>query len=145
MNLKMSNGAGDDTAIIDSNIWIFAENETAEECIRAKNALIKYASGSFQINAIVVAETFHILSKLIGKAEARTRAMHLAGNPRAAWLEITDSLVRGAINLSFEENIRINDAIIAQQALELGVPVLTDNLKDFKKVRGLKIIPLRGL
>ena len=34
------------------------------------------------------------------------------------------------------------DAMIAQQALKLRVPILTDNVKDFRKLPKLKIIPL---
>ncbi len=65
--------------------------------------------------------------------------------PNAVWVDIADTVARRAIDLAFKADMRINDALIAQQALELGVPVLTDNVKDFKKVKGLKITPLRGL
>ena len=48
------------------------------------------------------------------------------------------------MDLSYTANIRINDAIIAQHVLDSGAEgIFTDNLKDFRKVTGLKIIALR--
>lgn len=49
--------------------------------------------------------------------------------------------MNAAIDLTAQ--LRINDALIASQALDAGARVLTDNVKDFKKVKGLKIDPLR--
>ena len=53
-------------------------------------------------------------------------------------------MVKGAIELATQNKIRINDALIAQQALELRASILTDNVKDFRKVKGLKVIPLKS-
>jgi predicted nucleic acid-binding protein len=130
-------------ALIDSNIWIFAENSNADEYTMARNAIEKYASVEFNINTVTVSETFHKLSKLIGKTESHKRVSHMIDDPNAVWLDITDTIARRAIDLALEVDIRINDALIAQQALEFNLQVLTDNIKDFRKVHGLKIIPLR--
>lgn len=49
-----------------------------------------------------------------------------------------------AIELSHSKKIRINDALIAQHALDLDTGgLVTDNTKDFVKVEGLKVIELR--
>ena len=36
--------------------------------------------------------------------------------------------------------LKLPDAIIAATALHTGTPLLTRNVKDFKKVRGLKLL-----
>ena len=48
-----------------------------------------------------------------------------------------------AICTSCDKEVRINDAIIGIQALCNADGILTDNTKDFKKIDGLNIIPLR--
>ena len=141
----MSSGAVANMVLIDSNVWIFSENSSADEYAVARSAIEKYASIEFNINAITISETFHKLSKLIGKAESHKRVSHIMDDPNAVWVDITDTVARGAIDLAFKADMRINDALIAQQALDIGVPVLTDNVRDFKKVKGLRIISLRGL
>lgn len=129
--------------LVDSNVWIFAENENASEHVNARAVLEEHINEEFHLNVITISESVHILSKLIGKEEARKRALRIVDNPHTTWLELTDSIMKKALDLSFNTNIRINDALIAQQALEFNLPVLTDNIRDFRKVHGLKIIPLR--
>ncbi|MCA1917072.1 hypothetical protein [Methanospirillum hungatei] len=48
-----------------------------------------------------------------------------------------------AIFTSCDKELRINDAIIGIQALGNADGILKDNTKDFKKIDGLNIIPLR--
>ncbi|CAG0993789.1 MAG: hypothetical protein MPEBLZ_01996 [Candidatus Methanoperedens nitroreducens] len=55
----------------------------------------------------------------------------------------TQSTILKALELSYYSNTRINDAIIAQNAIDLDVEVFTDNIKDFRNISNLKIIPLR--
>lgn len=132
-------------ALIDSNIWIFSENANSDEHIPARTILEQYVNKEFYLNVVTISETFHKLSILVGKEEAHRRVPRIFDNPNAIWLDFSDDIMKKAMDLSFKNNIRINDALIAQQALEFNLPVLTDNVKDFKKVRGLRIIPLRPL
>ena len=140
---RKSNGAVDKMVLIDSNIWIFSENDNAGEHVRARTILERHVNNEFFLNIITISETFHKLSILVGKEEAHKRVPHIFDNPNATWLDFTADTMKKALDLAFKNGIRINDALIAQQALELNIPVLTDNVKDFKKVHGLKIIPLR--
>jgi len=49
-----------------------------------------------------------------------------------------------AIDISSSLQIRINDSIIAQHVIDVkGDGIVTDNVKDFKKIEKLKVIPLR--
>lgn len=128
---------------VDSNIWIFLNVETYPEHLPTKVKISSLRQQGFAANVIVISEVFHKLSLLLGKREALMRGLKILESRDVAYLPIEDETVRDAIRLSLEKNIRINDALIAQQCLDMKVPILTDNLKDFKKVKGLKIIPLR--
>ena len=130
--------------IVDSNIWIFAEDASANEHTKAAHKIQKIIdTTTFGINVIIISEVFHILSRLLSTAEASRRVLHIIENPASEWLEFSDDIVKGSIPLAEDNHIRINDALIAQQALALKASVLTDNIKDFKKIKGLKIVKLR--
>lgn len=130
--------------IVDSNTWIFAENENAEEHqLATKKIKEVFETGSFGINVVIASEVFHILGRLTNVETASARVTNIIEHPLAQWLEFSNDTVIKAISLSKKEQVRINDALIAQQALELRARILTDNVKDFKKVRSLDIIPLR--
>jgi len=130
--------------ILDSNIWIFAESVDSEEH-EAANKKVKdiLSLDKFGINVIIVSEVYHILSRIFGREVAASRIRNILEHPSAEWLELQEQIIIGAINLSRNAQININDAIIAEQSLRLGAALLTDNLKDFKKVRNLRLVPLR--
>lgn len=54
-------------------------------------------------------------------------------------LPLDESISQKAGEISARYNIEIVDAIIAATALSSGMPLATLNLKDFKRVAGLKI------
>ena len=84
-----------------------------------------------------------MLRRLLGLGDAVLRMSHILKHPAATWPEFRSSSVLLALGLASKFGVRINDALITQQALEQKAGVLTDNVKDFRKVKGLKIIPLR--
>ena len=47
--------------------------------------------------------------------------------------------------MSLKTKVRINDTMIAAQAIDLKAPVFTDNIKDFKRINGLKGLPQNKL
>jgi len=60
------------------------------------------------------------------------------------YVPLREDTVLKAIELSHSKKIRINDALIAQHALDLDADgLVTDNTKDFVNVEGLKVIELR--
>lgn len=130
--------------IIDSNVWIFSENATADEHKVAAHAVYKVVGQTtFGINAIIVSEVFHALSRLLGQDDAKSRTLNIIEHPSAEWLAFSVPTAKAAITLSAYRKIKINDALIAAQTLSLKASVLTDNIKDFKKIKGLKLIKLR--
>jgi predicted nucleic acid-binding protein len=131
--------------IIDSNIHIFSEGASAPEHARAVEKIKDAVNqGRVGINAIIVSEVFHSLQKFLGAVEATTRISRFLTSPDMDYLEFSPASIVKAMALSRDFGIRINDALIAQQAIDLGASVLTDNVKDFKKVAAVKVIPLRS-
>ncbi len=129
--------------VIDSNIWIFAENANSEEHeMAAEKVSNAFSEGSFGISDIIVSEVYHKLSKFLGREEAKSRMGRILMHPRAEWLEMSRDATVEAIGLSSKTGMTINDALIGMQALKLGASLLTDNLKDFRKLKELKLIPL---
>jgi predicted nucleic acid-binding protein len=129
--------------ILDSNVWIFSE---IINCPEHEAAVKGYKSfmekDTIAINAIVASEVFHKLSRLFDSDLAYVRVNNILHNPSIEWLDLTRNTSIRAIDLANKIKIRINDALIAEQALEFGAKLFTDD-KDFKKVKGLEIVALR--
>jgi predicted nucleic acid-binding protein len=51
--------------------------------------------------------------------------------------------LKNAVALASAKGLRINDAVLAQHCLEQDMELLTDNVKDFRKVVGLQVAALR--
>lgn len=132
------------TVIVDSNVWIFAEVKDAPEhphAVRGIQSLL--GKGDIGTNVVILSEVFHKISVLFGPTLASERVCTALLHPSVQWLDFGRNIAAPATRLAQETGIRINDALIAQQALEYKAPLLTDNVKDFKRVRGLKVIALR--
>ena len=130
--------------IVDSNVWIFAEDDNAaEHAMAARKIQEMLVSETFGINPVIVSEVYHMFSRLLGVEDARRRTGTILNHFAADWLDFSIAVAREAVELAACQQLTINDALIAQQALAVGAPVLTDNVRDFRKVKGLKVIPLR--
>ncbi len=131
--------------IIDSNIYIFGETVEAPEREMAissyKEAIEKDVVGT---NVVIISETFHKSQKINGTESAALRIRDILGHPSVQFIEFNADTVLRATKLARDFQMRINDALIAQQAIETGASILTDNVKDFRKIGSIKIIPLRG-
>ncbi len=131
--------------IVDSNIFIFGETDSAPE---RNVAIQKYKEarekGRIGTNVIIISETFHFARKINGYESAAARVASIMNSPFVDFLDLGPDLIMRATKLARDFQLRINDALIAQQAMETGAAVLTDNVKDFNKIRAIKVIPLRG-
>jgi predicted nucleic acid-binding protein len=130
--------------LVDSNVWIFLNIETFPEYAVAKASIENVRSQGIATNIIIVSEVFHQLSRALGKNESLERVKKILDSSDVSYVPLEDSVARSAVHLAGTKPIRINDAIIAEQALMLKVPVLTDNVRDFEKVPGLAVEPLRA-
>ena len=129
--------------VVDSNVWIFAETTGVPEHYLAVDKLQRYLKDEVGINAIIFSEVFHKLSVLSDPSTARKRLETIIHHPSVKWLNIDEDQAERAAELAQKKLIRINDAMIAQQAIDMNLPVLTDDTKDFSKLEKLRIISLR--
>ena len=129
--------------VVDSNVWIFMNLESAPEREAAAAATKVQRRLGLQVNPIIVSEVFHTLRGLLGVADAADRTRRMLASRFVIYEPVTSQMVDEAINISQCHGVRINDAIVAAHALQAGTSVLTDNVKDFRRVPGLKVVSLR--
>jgi len=129
---------------IDSNIFIFANIKEYPEYETAKEKIEKIVeTDTLAVDSIIVSEVQYKLYRLLGSKEALKRTLKILSSEYVNYIPIEKNTVTGAVNLSYSKNIRINDAIIGRHVLDSNASLLTDNLKDFKKIPGLNLIPLK--
>ena len=131
---------------VDSNVFIFANIEEYPEHNIAKKKLEDLMDKSCKIllNPIIVSEVHYKLYRLLNAEEAYERTLKIIFSGHVEYVPLGEDTVLKAIELSRSKKIRINDALIAQHALDLDADELvTDNTKDFVKVEGLRVIELR--
>jgi predicted nucleic acid-binding protein len=86
----------------------------------------------------------HKLQKILNSEESYQRTLNLLNSEYFEYYPVDQTTLKRAIELNYTSKMRINDAIIAQQCLDLKLDgIFTDNVKDFKKVADLHIINLR--
>lgn len=132
--------------LVDSNIFIFANIQEYPEHDIAKEK-IKQLIGDNRliVNAIIISEVQYKLFRLLDTEESFHRTTKILTSSYVDYEPIGYDTILKASELSFKSNIRINDAIIAQHAIDLKVDgIFTDNVKDFERRLDLKIIPLRS-
>jgi predicted nucleic acid-binding protein len=132
--------------MVDSNILIFSNIADMTEYPLAREKLLALIDQgyTFVVNTIIISEMNYKLQKILNNEESHTRTKKLLHSRFFEYFPIDSTTIESAIDLSFASKIRINDALIAQHSLDLGLDgIFTDNVKDFKKIPGLAIINLR--
>ncbi|MBI4174800.1 MAG: PIN domain-containing protein [Candidatus Aenigmarchaeota archaeon] len=126
--------------LIDSNVWLFAhledypEHETAEPLVEQ---MLK--EDVIATNAIVVSEVYHKMSLILDRQTAAAKVSAILESAGVRCLTMQRETIAKAVSMASRLQMRINDALIAQQALEEGATILTDDRRSFKKVKGLRI------
>ena len=99
---------------------------------------------TFAVNTIIISELNYKLQKILNSEESYQRTLNLLNSEYFEYYPVDQTTLKRAIELNYTSKMRINDAIIAQQCLDLKLDgIFTDNVKDFKKVADLHIINLR--
>lgn len=129
--------------LVDANIHLFASIAEYPEHEAAVRRLQEAFDAGMATTPIVLSEVFHQLYRLLGPQDARRRVSAILSSPRITYLGLEPEVFPRAMNLCVRHNLRINDALIAQQALDSRIPVLTDNTRDFRKVAGLDVRAFR--
>ncbi len=130
---------------VDSNILIFAELDEYPEHKLAVDRIDKVSRNSLlAVNNVIISEVFHKLSALLSRCEAKKKVERILESSYINYIPIEKSTIKAALELPEKYQIRINDAIIAQHVFDTGYDgILTDNVKDFKRISGLNVINLR--
>jgi len=133
--------------MIDTNILIFSNLNDYPEFPLAQSFFREHiAKGShFFINPIIISEFHYKLSKMIGPEIAEERVKNVLDSHYFTYVSLEKDTIQKAISLSTHMQIKTNDALIAQHVLDLeDCSIATDNVRDFKKVPDITIIPLRS-
>lgn len=133
--------------MVDSNILIFSNIADMPEYPLARDKLLTLIDQgyTFAVNTIIISEMNYKLQKILNNEESHTRTKKLLHSRYFEYFPVDNTTIESAVDLSFASKIRINDAIIAQHCLDLGLDgIFTDNVKDFKNIPGLTIINLWG-
>ena len=133
--------------MVDSNILIFSNIADMPEYSLAREKLLALIDQgyTFAVNTIIISEMHYKLQKILNNEESHTRTKKLLHSRFFDYFPVDNTTTERAIDLSFASKIQINDALIAQHCLDLGLDgIFTDNVKDFKKIPGLTVITLRG-
>ncbi len=130
--------------LVDSNIFIFANIKEYPEHSVAKAKLKDLVkTHKLLVNTIIISEVHYKLYRLLGEEESFNRTQKILYSKHVNYEQVEQGTILKALELSHNNNIRINDAIIAAHANDLNVRLFTDNVKDFEKISNLKIVPLR--
>jgi predicted nucleic acid-binding protein len=130
---------------IDSNVFVYSQLSDLPEYDLAKAKLEEMMkTGQIAVNATIVSECFYVLARFIGSEAAAKRTGLLLESNKVQYLTIEKTTIVKAIRLAVALKQRINDMIIAQHALDSKADgLLTDNVKHFSGVRGLRIQSFR--
>ena len=87
-------------------------------------------------------EVFSAIRKLLSCSEAESRVGALLCLRRLAFLNISKEACQAFVRLANEQNIPVNDALIASCALEKAEIICTMDMEHFRKLekQGIKIL-----
>lgn len=136
----------DDAAIIDSNILVYAYDETEKNKHLAAKALIYdiiKKDKHFVLSVQNISEFFFIITEKLkmDKEVAEYLVKNYAKLESGKILGINPNSVIRAMDISREYNIHYWDALIAAVMEENGIKrIYTENVKDFSKVPWIEVI-----
>lgn len=125
--------------LLDTNICIYIRQRRPEEVLRRFRRL---RPGEAALSVITYGELLYGAAKSAQRAVALERLRELAHLLPALPLPETAAETYGTIRAELEskgEMIGNNDLWIAAHALAGGLTLVTNNEKEFRRVRGLKI------
>lgn len=132
--------------VVDSNVWLFAHLEDYPEHKIAKPLVERLLTKDIvATNVIILSEVYHKLSILLDRHVAFAKVAAILESECVRCIPIQKETIFKAVSVASRFQLRINDALIGQQALEEGASVLTDDKRSFKKFKGLHVMSLRAL
>jgi tRNA(fMet)-specific endonuclease VapC len=125
--------------LLDTNICIYIRQNRPEEVLRRFR---KLRPGEAVLSVITYGELFYGATKSSRRAGALARLQELVNLLPAISLPETAAQSYGTIRAELEskgEMIGNNDLWIAAHAISAGLTLVTNNEKEFSRVRGLKV------
>lgn len=125
--------------LLDTNICIYIRQNRPEQVLRRFH---KLRPGEAVVSVITYGELLYGANKSAHRAEALERLSELVQLLPALPLPETAAETYGSIRAELEakgEMIGNNDLWIAAHALAFGLTLVTNNEKEFRRVRGLKV------
>ena len=125
--------------LLDTNICIYIRQKRPEEVLRRFR---KLRPGEAVLSVITYGELLYGAAKSRERLQALARLRELVGVLPAAALPETAAETYGTIRADLESKgqmIGNNDLWIAAHALAAGLTLVTNNEKEFRRVRGLKV------
>jgi len=134
--------------LIDSNILIYAfDKDEKERNLIAKEILERMINGEIEIflSTQNLSEFYYNATKKIKEPleirEAKEIISELISLSNVKIIKIYENTILGAINLSSEYGISYWDALIVSVMKENNIySIITENEKDFKKIKWLKVV-----
>lgn len=125
--------------MLDTNIIAYAKNNRPEKVLAR---LQKYKPEDICISAITMAELEYGVCNSSKPEQNRLALMTFLSSIEIVPFEANAAREYGAIRYDLKskgELIGANDLLIAAHAKALGVTLITNNTKEFERVKGLKI------
>jgi tRNA(fMet)-specific endonuclease VapC len=125
--------------MLDTNICIYLIEKRSGDLL---NRMRVFRTGEIGISVVTVAELQYGVSKSENKErnQVALEAFLLPLNIAESSVEVT--MTYGHIRFELEKNgqpIGPLDTIIAAHALSLDVPLATNNMREFERVKGLRV------
>lgn len=125
--------------LLDTNIFIYIRQGRPEEVVRRFS---KLRPGEAAVSIISYGELFFGASKRGGRPEDLDRLRALMGLLPCLTIPESAAEIYGTIRADLESRGQVisnNDLWIAAHALASGLTLVTNNEKEFRRVRGLKV------
>jgi tRNA(fMet)-specific endonuclease VapC len=128
--------------LLDTDICVHLINRRAG-CERVLRRISGRSVGEICISAVTVSELNYSVSKSARKSENAAQLEEFLSRFDLRDYPVEAAAVYGKIRVELErrgESIGGNDLLIAAHALAIGANVVTANLDEFRRVKGLKVL-----
>ena len=125
--------------MLDTNVCIFLLNRSRPELTRR---IVSHRASDFVLSAITAAELYFGIEKSEHRVKSLKRVEQLMAEIDAAPFDQEAARAYGAVRATLSrkgKSLGPLDTLIAAHAVALGVTLVTQNLKEFQRVRELRV------
>jgi tRNA(fMet)-specific endonuclease VapC len=125
--------------MLDTNICIYIIKQKPQEVIKKFTTL---EPAQISVSSITVSELQYGVAKSQHKTKNNYALQEFLSPLNIEPFDLNSALIYGELRLRMEKSgkqIGSFDALIAAHAMSIGATLVTNNLKEFKRVKGLKL------